>query len=225
MPAGHWVVEPRNNPPLERTAAAVDFTCGRASRVRRRGRSTALRYAAEVELRYRIYIAVTVVSLVLCVAAAVLWARSLYVSDWVVLIHRHAPMQTSGAGAATWNGLFSLQATLKGKSDYGDPRDTLFQYNRQPTGGPMVYPFDRSAARWVGFGGTWRSGHFLLIVPVWAIVLVSGAAAILSWWRARQVRKARRMGLCPACGYDLRASPDRCPECGVLPKPRPEAAA
>jgi hypothetical protein len=35
-----------DNPPLERTAAAVYFTCGRASRVRRRGRSTALRYVA-----------------------------------------------------------------------------------------------------------------------------------------------------------------------------------
>jgi hypothetical protein len=31
---------------LERTAAAVYFTCGRASRVRRRGRSTAFRYPA-----------------------------------------------------------------------------------------------------------------------------------------------------------------------------------
>jgi len=31
---------------LERTAAAVYFTCGRASRVRRRRRSTALRYPA-----------------------------------------------------------------------------------------------------------------------------------------------------------------------------------
>jgi hypothetical protein len=36
----------RDNPPLHWTAAAVYFTCGRASRVRRRGRSTALRYAA-----------------------------------------------------------------------------------------------------------------------------------------------------------------------------------
>src|SRR5438874_2326425 len=38
---------PLNNPPLERTAAAVYFSCGRSSRVRRRGRSAALRYAAE----------------------------------------------------------------------------------------------------------------------------------------------------------------------------------
>src|SRR3954464_14345084 len=33
---------------LERTAAAVYFTCGRASRVRRRGRSTAFRYLAQM---------------------------------------------------------------------------------------------------------------------------------------------------------------------------------
>src|SRR5205823_6605866 len=33
-----------NNPPLERTAAGVYFTGGRASRERRRGRSTAFRY-------------------------------------------------------------------------------------------------------------------------------------------------------------------------------------
>ena len=44
-PSKFPAVWPPPNPPLERTAAAVYFTCGRASRVRRRGRSTALRYA------------------------------------------------------------------------------------------------------------------------------------------------------------------------------------
>src|SRR6059058_2322583 len=39
-------MRPTYNPPLERTAAAVYFTCGRASRGRRRGRSTAFRYPA-----------------------------------------------------------------------------------------------------------------------------------------------------------------------------------
>ena len=35
--------------------------------------------------------------------------------------------------------------------------------------------------------------------------------------RLRASRRAEAFGLCPVCRYDLRATPDRCPECGFVP--------
>jgi hypothetical protein len=43
----------------------------------------------------------------------------------------------------------------------------------------------------------------------WLAITVS-----MTGLRRRLVRR-RNHGLCPACGYDLRASKDRCPECGM----------
>ena len=51
--------------------------------------------------------------------------------------------------------------------------------------------------------------------PYWlAMIAFSGLPILAVTSRVRRLRQKRR-GLCERCGYDLRASPERCPECGA----------
>jgi hypothetical protein len=98
---------------------------------------------------------------------------------------------------------------------------------------PIGYRYVRSGL--YGFA----IGHCGLLVlhPAWWISAVSGdcghtlhaastfylVVTAVAWGispiMARRYRVPRRSprGLCPHCGYDLRATPDRCPECGMIP--------
>ena len=88
-------------------------------------------------------------------------------------------------------------------------------------------------ARWIAIGTTDENDFHTLgfrrvtidddqairfwVMPFWFLQIVSMVAA--AWIVPRVIlmrRNARReaAGHCRSCGYDLRATPDRCPECG-----------
>jgi hypothetical protein len=58
--------------------------------------------------------------------------------------------------------------------------------------------------------------------PDWSLVIIFGALGICRVAPELKRRIRVKSGRCAVCGYDLRATPDRCPECGTVPpKPTP----
>jgi hypothetical protein len=70
-------------------------------------------------------------------------------------------------------------------------------------------------------GEYWSNRHIATTLPFWMLTLPVGVLGWLIGRRGRLKRRRLRRGLCIACGYDVRMSPDRCPECGLTTSPAP----
>jgi hypothetical protein len=68
----------------------------------------------------------------------------------------------------------------------------------------------------------WSNGlanHGDAWVPLWFPLMLS-LPIVVGWLRAHIVRRRRiAERRCVRCGYDLRATPGQCPECGAVPEP------
>ena len=168
----------------------------------------------------------TGLSLLVCVALAPVWVRSYWVNDayrW----SRHA----DDPATAAWTALSSMRGVVlfnRGHVTFkGDSGADLAQRMRQFELGRTSRPLPRMGFGWWGLGVpfattftrdelTRRSSDSYVTVPYW---LIAVPAVILCATRlARYVRSRRpRPGMCPRCGYDLRATPEGCPECGIKP--------
>jgi hypothetical protein len=64
----------------------------------------------------------------------------------------------------------------------------------------------RGVSRVLPHGGQ----RVLLVLPPWIMCAAAGMVLV-----APALKRRPRLGHCPTCGYDLRGSNERCPECGT----------
>jgi hypothetical protein len=58
------------------------------------------------------------------------------------------------------------------------------------------------------------SSSWEISCPLWIVALLLAAPPAVNVRRWRRAHRRHRSGLCRSCGYDLRATPTHCPECG-----------
>ena len=190
-------------------------------------------------------------SLLLCVAACVLWVRSYYWIDSLsygrTAHHNGHELQHVHAWslyATTVGGAVDLLWSRRDITGVPESVDQYFREFDKPSGFKWApyrvppqgisRPQPTSWFNYLGIYGTrdqwsrpWPVGEwprpptptlslrtYSARVPLGFVLLVAMATPAIRAlrWR-RHVRRTGR-GLCPSCGYDLRATPGRCPECG-----------
>jgi hypothetical protein len=153
--------------------------------------------------------------LALCVAALVMWGRSRTTHD--AATYRVAPIH-----------LYSFVSRRGGV--------TFARHDAWPrTPGPSGWRVESRGLNesmftddlplgvlGLGVGFTFPEVDWWISVPYWLIALTTAIppARRLKRHRKSELERRRAACLCPACGYDLRATPDRCPECGTAPPAR-----
>jgi hypothetical protein len=201
--------------------------CGRAGSV------SGVWEGADVKRLLRILLnSLTLLSLLLCLATLVLWPRSYFANDWLhFVIPPHGRQWTQYSVSSNKGSVFVSYYNFRFKSDselqdFIRPREAPAGFSYQGYPPRDNYYLTGSRLRRLGFmlepeyGTREATGLYSFpraAVPHWFVGLLSAALpASRLYLILHRRRRRKRLGLCPVCGYDLRATPDRCPECGQI---------
>ena len=186
-----------------------------------------------------------VISLLLFMATCVIWMRSYFIGEYffrdvVITQHEVRNYDRRAIGIAA-GALILIHRRERDSSDvweahnYGETMFTNRTEHHSYTTKSVKYPyvsgpvygeiFRGAGFQWAFYKVPPDSRYRVLegrarfyVTPLWAIALVTATMPLVvgMGWRRRWQAAARQLkGLCASCGYDLRATPDRCPECGT----------
>ena len=144
----------------------------------------------------------TIISLAFCIFFAALWLRSYVTPDAL------AWRRIDGDGSLWIDSIHSTRGRigLEGEGYWIDPDK----------------PRPRTGLTWSSGSSFWLPPGWdpTATIPYWHLLMYFGALPL--WWCVRRLaslaalqNRRRKRGLCSMCGYDLRASCGRCPECGM----------
>lgn len=152
--------------------------------------------------------------LLFAVTVVNLWIRSYLVADRFRVT---VDTRLVGCAMEIFSNLGSLSLSLEGRFDQIDHRTSLFRFfhgvglPHDPAGAGTKW----TAAGWLSFACVPNANGIVIRVPHWFILLLSVLMFTRGFYRSRVLRHRKRQGLCLNCGYDLRGSTGRCPECGT----------
>ena len=183
-------------------------------------------------------------SVVLFALAIALWLRSYCVRDRIDLLHLpKAPsrIDTSDPDLPLPMSQYDEMylGTFPGRVDVGHlDYESPYPAAAPPTAsfalswekGAVIWDIDqidRYTVSRLGFGVDWGTHDGLISaprhvhgvrIPLWFIALAAGLLPAVQLHQFIRRRRWVNFGVrCAACGYDLRATPERCPECGKVP--------
>jgi hypothetical protein len=190
-------------------------------------------------MRRRLFTLLSALSLMLCVATMVFWVRDYSTGDvWYLRRVRPSHTDPQRTEQREWtlsssHGSVEVLHSFRSSGRWiaweeGFGRDCpyhLFQHNRyDSTEFPLPryrHPDWHHAGFWFarttdGNASGFQTSDTDVCLPDWSIAACSVLLPAVQFRRHLRLR-SRRPGSCRNCSYDLRATPDRCPECGTTP--------